>query len=237
MTDRPMERRLLSEAVECRADAPMRIGGYAAKFMRRSQDLGGFVEEIAPAFFNKSAGDGWPGVMARYNHDDNFLLGTTAGGTLRLSVDAVGLLYEVDLPSFRADVHELVARGDVRQSSFAWHTFEDDWSLAEDGRPLRTLLSGQLVDVAPVNTPAYLDTSTGLRSLAESRGLEVDEVAALAAAGSLADLLSPPAVVIDLGSARSAPADISAPEAQVPATPPVRLQLMRRELEGKQRPR
>ena len=50
-----------------------------------SQDLGGFVEQIDHRFFNKSAGDGWPGVMARYNHDD--LLGTTAAESLRLSLD------------------------------------------------------------------------------------------------------------------------------------------------------
>jgi hypothetical protein len=48
----------------------------------------------------------------------------------------------------------------------------------------------RLVDVAPVNTPAYLDTSSGLRSFAEARGLPLDEVEAAARAGHLADLLT-----------------------------------------------
>lgn len=164
MTD--AERRFTSVPVEVRsAESKNTIGGYAAKFDRMSQNLGGFVERIAPGFFNKSRGDGWPGVIARYNHDDNMLLGTIGGGTLRLGLDEVGLTYEVDLPSSRSDIYELVSRGDVRQSSFAFVAFEDEWTTSDQGFPLRTLVSGRLMDVAPVNTPAYEDTSVGMRGL------------------------------------------------------------------------
>lgn len=187
------ERRFTSVPVEVRAVADKKvIGGYAAKFDRRSQNLGGFVERIAPDFFNKSRGDGWPGVVARYNHDDNILLGTIGGGTLRLGVDKVGLTYEVDLPQSRADVYELVQRGDVRQSSFAFVAFEDDWATSEEGFPLRTLISGRLHDVSPVVSPAYEDTSVAARSIdaalaSLARKFEVDpaEVRSLSEAGDL----------------------------------------------------
>jgi HK97 family phage prohead protease len=181
------ERRFTSVPVEIRAGSndSLTIGGYAAKFMRMSQNLGGFVEQIDPAFFNKSRGDGWPGVVARYNHDDNMLLGTTGARTLRLSVDEVGLHYEVDPPASRADVYELVQRGDVRQSSFAFVAFEDDWSTTDQGFPQRTLISGRLMDVAPVNTPAYEDTSVGLRSLANKFDAPLEEVRQLAQANDL----------------------------------------------------
>jgi len=201
------ERRFTSSRVEVRAAAAdtRTIGGYAAKFDRPSKNLGGFVEQIDRAFFNKSRGDGWPGVMARYNHDDNQLLGTTRANTLRLGIDEIGLTYDVDLPNARADVYELVQRGDVEKSSFAFVTFEDDWSQTDTGFPQRTLLRGGLVDVAPVNTPAYDDTTVGARGLTAPRiiagalagpdaGLEslarkfdapLDEVRALAAAGEL----------------------------------------------------
>lgn len=163
MTD--AERRFTPVPVEIRAGATSTIGGYAAKFEKPSQNLGGFIEKIDARAFNKSHGDGWPDVLARYNHEDNLLLGTTGARTLRLGVDEIGLTYEVDLPATRADVHELVQRGDVRQSSFAFVAFEDGWGVHPDtGYPLRTLESVRLVDVAPVNTPAYLDTSVGVRS-------------------------------------------------------------------------
>lgn len=181
------ERRFTSVRVEIRAggDSANTIGGYAAKFQRMSQNLGGFVEQIDRGFFNKSRGDGWPGVVARYNHDDNLLLGTSGAATLRLGTDDVGLTYEVDLPAARGDVYELVQRGDVRQSSFAFIAFEDDWTTTDQGFPLRTLISGRLLDVAPVNTPAYEDTSVGLRSLAKKFDAPLDEVRKLAAENEL----------------------------------------------------
>ena len=196
------ERRFTRGLVEVRGDSKRTIGGYAAKFNKLSQNLGGFVERIDPAFFNKSESDGWPDVMARYNHDDNFLLGTTAGGTLRLMTDGTGLDYTCDPPSHRGDVVELIARGDVRQSSFAFQVFDEDWDTTDQGFPVRTLLSGRLVDVAPVNTPAYLDTSTGLRSLAARLDVDPTEIEEAAKAGELKRFFGGPApVVIDLGSA------------------------------------
>jgi HK97 family phage prohead protease len=176
------ERRYTPGRVEVRAaDSDKRtVGGYAAKFNKPSQNLGGFIEVIDPRAFNRGAGNDWPDVMARYNHDDNLLLGTTAARTLRLSTDGTGLVYEVDMPQARADVFELIQRGDVNKSSFAFRAIEEDWGMSEQDFPQRTLLSVQLVDVAPVNTPAYLDTSTGLRSLAAKVDAPLEEVRRLA---------------------------------------------------------
>ena len=174
-----VERRHLAQVVELRAaqSGPGVLAGYAAKYMRYSQNLGGFVEQIASGAFAKSLGDKVP-VIARYNHDDNYLLGTTEAETLRVFSDADGLPYEVDLPDTSAgrDVAALAKRGDLRYSSFAFHTLEDEWSVTEQGFPLRTLLNVQLVDVAPVNTPAYLDTSVGVRSLASRIDVDPEDV-------------------------------------------------------------
>lgn len=194
------ERRFTRGLVEVRAagEDTRAIGGYAAKFNALSRNLGGFVERIDPGFFAKSEGDGWPRVMARYNHDNNMLLGTTRAGTLRLQADGTGLDYTVDCPTTRADVYELVQRGDISESSFAFYTFEDDWTMTDDNFPVRTLLSGQLVDVAPVNDPAYLDTSTGLRSLAERAGADLEEVRSAAGQNELRRYLEPVPTIIDL---------------------------------------
>lgn len=193
MTD--AERRFTSVPVEVRAGSDKReIGGYAAKFNTRSQNLGGFVERIDTAFFNRSKGNGWPNVMARYNHEDNMLLGTSAAGTLRLGIDDVGLTYAVDVPRSREDVLELVQRGDVRKSSFAFITEPDggdDWTTDDAGFPLRTLLRGRLIDVAPVNMPAYEDTNVGARSLVdEMRRVGGALIGASAALESLATKFS-----------------------------------------------
>jgi HK97 family phage prohead protease len=181
-----LERRFTVGRVELRAGSEKRtFGGYAAKFNTQSKNLGGFIERIDPGFFSKSRGDGWPDVIARYNHDDNMLLGTTGAGTLRLGTDNIGLVYEVDPPQSRSDVYELVERGDVAKSSFAFQMFEDDWTASDQGFPMRTLVSGKLIDVAPVNVPAYDDTSVGLRSLATKFDADLTEVRKLAEANEL----------------------------------------------------
>lgn len=176
-----VERRYTSSVVQVRtADERRKIGGYAAVFNRYSDNLGGFIEQVAPSFFNKSRADGWPDVIARYNHDDNMLLGTTGAGTLDLRLDETGLLYEVDPPQSRADILELVSRGDVRKSSFAFRVYEDgdEWTVNDLGNVVRTLISGQLVDVAPVNRPAYPDSTAGLRSAAGKAALAAQELVA-----------------------------------------------------------
>lgn len=225
-----LERRMLPEPVALRAadDGGHRIGGYALKFNKLSRNLGGWVEQIAPESLNKSAGDGWPGVMARYNHD--LLLASIAGGSLRLAIDGTGLDYEVDL---LADVDServrmLVERGDVARSSFAAYMHESDWSQTQDGFPLRTVTAMSLVDVAPVDDPAYYDTSTGLRSLADQRGMELAEVEGLARENRLSELLSKTPTVIDLGSRDSGT------EAQSETHAPGRLHALRRALEIEQ---
>ena len=161
------------------------MAGYAAVFNRHSQNLGGFVEQVDPAAFNKSLGDNVP-VMARMNHDDAHLLGTTWAGTLTLESDGTGLRYVVDLPDTQAgrDTKVLAARGDLKWSSFAFRTIEDEWGVTEQGFPLRTLRSVQLVDVAPVNSPAYLDTTVALRSMAAQQVSDVPVVPEVTPVGS-----------------------------------------------------
>jgi uncharacterized protein len=139
------------------------IGGYASVFEKRSQVLGSYVEVVERSCWNKSASENYPGVLCRYDHDPRMLLGTTASGTLRISLDNVGLDYSVDLPECRSDVYEYIDRGDVRNSSFAFQVYDDDWSHDGDGYPVRHLTSARLIDVSPVTTPAYLDATVGLR--------------------------------------------------------------------------
>lgn len=189
-----IERRQISGTVQLR-EAPggvKRAGGYAIMWNRLSQNLGGFVERVDPGFPDKTLGDGLD-VLARYQHDSDMLLGRTAAETLRLKKDGTGLDYEADLPdtSYARDLAALLARGDVRGSSFAFSLVPDgdEWSWTEQGYPLRTLLRGIVVDVAPVVTPAYLDATAGLRSLAEHRGLDTATVQAAAAANELGQLL------------------------------------------------
>jgi hypothetical protein len=146
---------------------PRSIWGYGACFDKLSRRLNGFVEQVGRSAFNESKQEGFPDVVCRYNHKDDYLLGTIRAGTLRLSIDETGLMYDVDPPQSRSDILEYVQRGDIVHSSFAFRTFPggDEWGVSEYNYPMRTLLSVELVDVAPVLDPAYPDATAGARAL------------------------------------------------------------------------
>lgn len=189
------ERRFVKFPPEIRTQGdggPTLIYGYAACFNKLSRKLGGFVEQVERSAFNTSKSENWPDVVCRYNHKDDWLLGTTHARTLRLALDETGLVYEVQPPNSRSDVLEYVQRGDVRHSSFAFRVYPggDEWGLSEFNYPMRTLLDIQLVDVAPVLDPAYPDATSHARAMngaVESLAMwvqgEPEEVRSMLAAG------------------------------------------------------
>ncbi len=178
------ERRFTPGVVVMRdaGDKGKRIVGYGSVFNKLSRNLGGFVENVRSTAFNQSMADGWPGAVCRYNHDPNMLLGTIGGGTVSLRTDNLGLQYDVLPPQSRADILELVDRGDIRHSSFAFRVPAggDEWGITDQQYPLRSLLTVELVDVAPVVDPAYPDATAGLRSLAAHMEAPYEDVADLA---------------------------------------------------------
>ena len=167
-----LETRACNQAVtaEERADGEKTIKsivGYAAVFETLSENLGGFREKIAKGAFDPVLSDD---VRAVFNHDPSFILGRTAAGTLKISVDDTGLRYEVEPPDTQGanDLLTSIARGDVTQSSFSFQVDEDDWQEDDEGRVVRTIKSfAKLRDVSPVTFPAYPDATVGVRSLEE----------------------------------------------------------------------
>jgi Escherichia/Staphylococcus phage prohead protease len=146
---------------------PSHIYGYAAAYNKLSRKLAGFVEQVAPTAFNESRANGWPDIVCRYNHHDDQLLGTTWARTLILATDETGLAYDVVPPNARSDVLEYVQRGDVKHSSFAFRVLPggDEWGVSDFNYPMRTLLSVQLIDVAPVLDPAYPSATAAARAV------------------------------------------------------------------------
>lgn len=159
-----LERRLIAEqpGLEVKADQNGRtvIRGYAAVFESESQDLGGFVEIVERGAFDEVMGSN-PDVFGKYNHER--VIGRTSSGTMRLMVDERGLRYEIDPPRSASDVVELIERGDVRGSSFAFRTRPADeaWQRDAGGRMIRRIKKFSFLgDAGPVDTPAYLATET-----------------------------------------------------------------------------
>lgn len=185
------ERRSLTGDVQFRAegDTGLIAYGYAAKFNVNSSNLGGFVERVAPGAFTKTLQEA--DIRALFNHDQSLLLGRNRAGTLRLQEDEVGLAYEIDLPdtSLGRDVATHLERGDLTGSSFGFRVIDDEWGETDSGFPMRTLKQVALRDVGPVVFPAYSDSESALRGLAESRSMDLQVLVAAANEDSLQNLL------------------------------------------------
>ena len=171
-----MERRMTPAGeikIEARADGGKTLVGYGAVFYREGEAgteyrLGtDVVERIAPTAFNRAIQEKHD-ARALFNHDPNRLLGRAAAGTLRLSTDASGLKYEIDLPatSVGNDVAASIARGDLSGSSFSFSIHGKEGQRFEKGKEfdVRHIQDVDLFDVGPVTYPAYEATSVGLRS-------------------------------------------------------------------------
>ena len=141
------------------------ISGYAAVFYdgteRTQYHLGENVfERMAPHAFDGAIRN--DDVVALFNHNPDNVLGRSSAGTLRLSIDSVGLRYEIDNPgtSVAKDVAAMQARNEITGSSFAFRAVDEDFR-REDGVIIREVRDVRLFDVGPVTYPAYAGTSDG----------------------------------------------------------------------------
>ncbi|WP_321425019.1 HK97 family phage prohead protease [uncultured Bacteroides sp.] len=145
------------------------IDGYASVFASLSEDLGGFRELVDKNAFagviEKSD------VFALLNHDSKrgILARSKNGtGTLSLSIDDTGLKYSFESPATALgdEAIEMIKRGDIDSSSFAFTIESDKWDKQADGTYIRTILKfGQLFDISPVYQPAYSETTACKRFL------------------------------------------------------------------------
>lgn len=164
------ERRTIVTDLQIRSegDAGVVIGGHAPVWNRYSQNLGGFVEQVAPGATTKTIQEG--DIRGLLNHDPNLLLGRNKADTMRLTEDNIGLDFAIDVPDTTAgrDLVVSARRGDINGSSFSFNVVGNgvEWGFTADDFPLRTLTEIKLYDVGPVTFPAYLDSESGLRSTA-----------------------------------------------------------------------
>lgn len=158
-------------------DTPKTLSGYGAVFYREG-DAGteywlwdDLVERIMPGAFDRALRE--DDVRSFFNHDRNCILGRRSGrpeDTLRLSVDQIGLRYEVDFDARDADHQKVFPKVHSRKvdgSSFMFVPDEEVWRSIkdEDDRTIDIIevVSVQLWEVGPVVFPAYEGTTSEAR--------------------------------------------------------------------------
>jgi HK97 family phage prohead protease len=158
---------------EVRAEGDgMTFTGYASVFNSPSEDLGGFVEYVAPGAFKRSL-QSRNEVKLLWNHDSGEPLASLRGGTMQLVEDSVGLRVTAKLPNTTRgrDIAELLRTKVIDSMSFGFNVIKDSWS--RDGQT-RTLESVRLFETSIVSFPAYSATTATVRS---APSINADELA------------------------------------------------------------
>ena len=175
--DNQMEKRSIT--FELRAKPESRTIAGVATLFNKAYDMGWYDEEMdRDVFVNSTMSD----VVALFNHDPNMVLARTTSGTLQLNITDNGLEYEFEAPntSLGNDILEMVRRGDIYQSSFAFTVEKEDWENMKDKKPKRIIRSiNKVFDVSPVTYPANPDTKVAKRNFdniqdVEDKGITID---------------------------------------------------------------
>ncbi len=142
---------------------PTKIIGYAVRWDQLSHPIFGmFQERFQRGAFAASLVS--PDVYASWQHDVREILGRTPN-TLLVAEDDIGLRYEITPPSWAEKYVESIERGDVRGSSFIFRAVKEEWDESNADMAIRTISEAQLFEVSPVTTPAYPQSSVGIRSV------------------------------------------------------------------------
>ena len=165
-----IEKRAASDSDTAKAGNVIR--GYAAVFYDASNPDGtqyalcdDMIERLMPGAFDRAISE-MHDARGLFNHDPNWLLGRVSSGTVRLSVDSVGLKYEIDInesdPQWQS-VSAKVSRKDITGSSFGFIVRKATWTEEQDadGSTMyyRQVEDVDLYDVSPVTWPAYGETT------------------------------------------------------------------------------
>lgn len=146
------------------------IEGYAIVFNELSEDLGGFREMIMPEAVTQELINN-SDIFYLYNHCDNStpLARSNHGqGSLELTIDSKGLKYRFNC--INSEFYELVKRGDLDKSSFAFSLPKDGsgeiWEKSSEYNYIRKIVKiEQLFDCSAVLVPAYSATELYARNL------------------------------------------------------------------------
>lgn len=159
------ESRILKASIETesRSDGKKYLEYDAIVFNTRSRDVGGFYEIISPLAVRNADFSEW---FAKKNHNTNFMLGSSEGGTANYQITDTAVRASVLIgdSTIWSDTIKEVERRELNHASFEFTVKEggDSWErVTEDGKVklVRTVTAiEKIYDMSPVNFPAYKDT-------------------------------------------------------------------------------
>ena len=156
-----LERRFA--ALEVR-DSGAVVEGVAMPYGSTARIYGAFNERVEAGAFS-----GLDDVTLNRMHERADIIARTGGGGLVLDDSTARLHLRADVPEYRADVRDQVARRILRGLSVEMRVTAEDWPAPDE----RIIRAAELHAVALVDRAAYSDTTLALAKRAAAGGIEI----------------------------------------------------------------
>ena len=128
------------------------VVGIAMPYGTEARILGAFTERVEPGAFT------FDDVILNRMHQRAEPIARTGGGGLTLTDSQDALRVRADIPDYRADIRDMVARRILRGYSVEMDVTAEDWP-APDKRIIR---AARLTGIGLVDRPAYGDATAAI---------------------------------------------------------------------------
>jgi len=135
-----------------------RVSGYACVFEKESVNLGGFTEIIHRGAITQETIEK-SDIFANLDHDPTYIIARSRNGkgSLKLSVDDIGLYFEFELPQTEKgnEIRSYLERDEITQCSFCFSLDVNDkesqkWSIRNNTQYREIYKIDKLYDIALV---------------------------------------------------------------------------------------
>ena len=135
-----------------------------------------FRETIAPGVFNQAIQNA-KRIDFLSQHDKSMILSTTDNDSLELRETDKGLEMTASITntSWGKDTFQLIKDGIIKGMSFGMRVSDDNWTMGNDGIPMRTINGINLFEVSAVRNPAYLSSEIEARDVDVIKDVDIPD--------------------------------------------------------------
>lgn len=150
--------------------------GSVSEVLTNPVDGKQFRETIMPEVFSNAIEEA-SRVDFLYQHDKMLVLASTSNQSLSLAEDSKGLFMRATISetSWGKDTYQLIQDGIIQGMSFGMIVTDEEWTLCDDGLPLRIITAIQLFEISAVRNPAYRSSTIEARDIDQVTNIEIPD--------------------------------------------------------------
>lgn len=166
----------VSEGDKLNVQGYVNMTGSVSEILTNPVDGKQFRETIMPEVFSNAIEEA-SRVDFLYQHDKMLVLASTSNQSLSLAEDSKGLFMRATISetSWGKDTYQLIQDGIIQGMSFGMIVTDEEWTLCDDGLPLRIITAIQLFEISAVRNPAYRSSTIEARDIDQVTNIEIPD--------------------------------------------------------------